>query len=245
MVMSPQFALGQAVHEVVEGLSLLPTKERFNKKLVPEFERVWEKFSGKNGGFFDIETEFKVKERGIAMVRRVETNPGPLANLAVKLNMDLPYYFLSEPDNIILCGKIDWMEYLPETDSLHIIDFKTGKVGERDDSFQLPIYVLLARNLQKRAVEKVSYWYLEYEDSVKEKEIPDIDLVEKEILNVGKRMKAARSLGRFDCPKGGCRYCEEMERVVAGEAEYVGVGGFGKDVYVLRPRETEVTSTII
>ena len=60
----------------------------------------------------------------------IEENPGPLRNLAVKIKSDLPSYWLSEEDNIMLCGKIDWLEYLKEEDAIHIIDFKTGKKGK-------------------------------------------------------------------------------------------------------------------
>src|SRR3989338_4517432 len=86
------------------------------------------------------------KKRGEEMLSYLGQNPGPLKNLAVKIKMDLPYYYLSEQDNIILCGKIDWLEYLPESDSVHIIDFKTGRGEEDKDSLQLPIYHLLVTN---------------------------------------------------------------------------------------------------
>ncbi|QQS44706.1 PD-(D/E)XK nuclease family protein [Candidatus Roizmanbacteria bacterium] len=102
-----------------------------------------------------------------------------MARKAVKIKEDLPHYWLSEEDNIILCGKIDWLEYLPETDSVHIIDFKTSKYDEDGDSLQLPIYYLLVTNTQKREVSKASYWYLERNDDLTEKELPD----EKHHLN--------------------------------------------------------------
>jgi ATP-dependent helicase/DNAse subunit B len=62
---------------------------------------------------------------------------------------DLPHYWLSEDDGIILCGKIDWLQYLPDTDSVHIVDFKTSKNKEKANSLQLPIYLLLVSNTQK------------------------------------------------------------------------------------------------
>lgn len=46
-LMSPHLALGQAVHEVLESLSYLKVSKRFSQPLVPMFERVWEKVSGK------------------------------------------------------------------------------------------------------------------------------------------------------------------------------------------------------
>jgi ATP-dependent helicase/DNAse subunit B len=47
-------------------------------------------------------------------------------NKALKLTSqdELPPRFLfSKEHNIFLSGKIDWIEYLPEDDSMHIIDF--------------------------------------------------------------------------------------------------------------------------
>ena len=148
-IMSPPLALGQAVHEVIESLSVLPAAKRMNESLVLKLDTVWEKVSGKNGGFVDIDTEHQYKTRGQEMLRRVMNHPGPIVNPAVKIKQDLPYYWLSEEDNIILCGKLDWLEYLPDTDGVHIIDFKTGKRNEDPTSLQLPIYHLLAHHCQK------------------------------------------------------------------------------------------------
>ncbi len=61
---TPPMSLGSAVHEVIEALSVLPVKSRFDEPLIPKFEIAWENFSGKIGGFFDVETEYKYKSRG-------------------------------------------------------------------------------------------------------------------------------------------------------------------------------------
>jgi len=164
-------------------------------------------------------------------------NPGPITRLAVKIKEDLPWYWLSEADEIILCGKIDWLEYLPDEDSVHIIDFKTGKNEEKAGSLQLPIYHLLVHNCQHRRVAKASYWYLGLSDELVEKELPDLDLAKTEILTIAKKMKTARKLERFKCPHGenGCWACRPLERVLRGEAELVGEDDYHHDVYVLEP----------
>ena len=69
--MSPALALGQAVHEVVESLSNIPTDKRLKESLLEKFNVVWKKVSGKNGGFLDQETEQKFKQRGENMLRRI------------------------------------------------------------------------------------------------------------------------------------------------------------------------------
>lgn len=247
-LMSPPLALGQAVHEVLESLSVLPTDKRFAQPLAPKFDEVWKKVSGKKGGFPSSEAEQKYKDRGLQMLTRVLDNPGPLKNLAVKIKMDLPYFWLSEKDNIILCGKIDWLEYLPDTESVHIIDFKTGKTDEDSKSLQLPIYHLLVHNCQQREVVRASYWYLERSDTPTEQPLPDLEKAQQRVLKIAKDIKLARQLKRFKCKhKTGCHACRPLEAVVRGDAEFVGVDAFKQDVYILKTPslEKEETSVIL
>lgn len=240
-IISPPLALGMAVHEVIESLSEIKTDLRFSEPLLDKYERAWKKVSGKNGGFFDQDTEYKYKERGRAMIERVRNHPGPVKELAVKINMDLPYYWLSEEDNLILCGKIDWLKYIPETDSVEIIDFKTSKNEEGVESLQLPIYNLLVANCQKRKVDGAWYWYLGINDELTPKELPDLIESEAKILKIGKQMKLARQLERFVCPNGdeGCRACHPYEMILKGEAEFVGQGEYREDVYVINKQSGE------
>ncbi len=239
-LVSPALSLGAAVHEVVEALSVLPTKERFNDSLIERFDELWKKkYSGKRGGFTDDDTEQRYKKQGEEMLRKLMKNPGPLENLAVKIQEDLPHYWLSEEDNIILCGKVDWLEYLPDQDAVHVIDFKTSKSEESESSMQLPIYHLLVHNTQKHDVVKASYWYLRLHEEPKERELPDLEDAHQEIMQVAKRIKTARSVGVFKCPQGtaGCYHCSSLEKIVAGKGEHVGVSGYGQDMFIL-PRES-------
>ena len=231
-LINPHLALGQAVHEVVESLSNVKTDQRFKEPLIDRFQKAWDKISGEKGGFTDKEQEHRFKQRGLEMIRTVKENPGPLKNLAVKIDMDLPHYWLSKEDQIILCGKIDWLEYLSDKDAVHIIDFKTGKNKESQSSLQLPIYHLLAHHTQKWQVDKVSYWYLQHDDSPQQQELPQLEEAEKEILKIAKKIKLARQLEKFECPQGGCRACEPLEMVIRGDAQYVGTNDYNADVYI-------------
>jgi len=247
-IISPPLALGSAVHEVLESLSVLPTEERFSTPLLEKFNKIWKKYTGKRGGFWDSSTEQRYKNRGEDMLRRVTENPGILINKAVKIQKDLPFFWLSEDDNIILCGKIDWLEYLPDTDSVHILDFKTGQKEESGSSLQLPIYHLLVHNCQQRKVVKASYWYLALNDDLTTKKLPDLEKAYDQILQIAKKMKTARALNHFKCPQGdkGCYACRNMERVVKGEGELVGVNDYGADIYILKnPKEGNNKESVI
>lgn len=239
-IVNPSLALGQAVHEVLEALSVIPVEERFSISLITKYEEIWGKFAGKSGGFTTEEEERSVKERGKRMLSLVMENPGPLKNKAIKLKQELPNYYLSEKENIILCGKIDWLEYIPEDDSLTIIDFKTGKNDESATSLQLPIYLLLVTELQKRKVSGASYWYLDRDEKPASVQLPIREAAYEKVLMQALKVKAARAKGEFLCPRGGCFACRPFEKVINHQADFVGVGSYNQDLYMLRRDEDPI-----
>lgn len=231
-------SLGVAVHEVLEGLAEFPSEERMNRDLLATYEEAWSKVTGKKGGFVSDEEEQEFKARGVAMLENVKQDPKFLVNKRIKLPRQEmnPNFYLSEEHNIILNGLIDWIEYLPD-DTLHIVDFKTGKKEESESSLQLPIYLLLCNALQKRTVSKASYWYLE-SDKIVEKELPDADTAYMDVMKVALQVKEARAKGEFACPKGegGCIHCRPYEAILAKDesVEFVGKGAFKQDLYMVR-----------
>ncbi len=233
-IVSPSLSLGIAVHEVLEGLSSLATSDRFRQSLSLTYDRVWQTVSGEAGGFSSPSLEKEVYQRGLEMLQRVQDHPGPLKNLAVKIKADLPNYYLSEKDNLILCGKVDWLEYNAETKKVHIIDFKTSRHPEKESSLQLPIYLLLATYCQKYDVEKASYWYLGLHDELTPKVLPTLAEAETQLLDIGRRIALARKLKTFKCPHGGCPACEPFERILKGDAKKVGENAvMRRDSYLL------------
>lgn len=237
-IVTPAMSLGVSVHNVLEGLANFKAEERLSRDLLSEFETQWENVSGIKGGFQSDEEEKEYKERGINMIKNVIADPRFLGNKIIKLPREKmnPNFYLSEDNNIILNGLVDWIEYLDD-DTIHIIDFKTGKKEEEDGSLQLPIYLLLCNALQKRKVSKASYWYLET-DKIVEKELPDADTAHHDVLNVALRVKDAREKGEFKCPKGdeGCIHCRPFEKILNKDPSVisVGVGGFNQDIYVVK-----------
>lgn len=233
-LMSPPLALGQAVHDTLESLSTLKTEVRFTVPLKERFETTWQGVKGKRGGFANQDEEDSYKARGEAMIKRADEHRGLLSQLAVKIKMDLPYYWLSEKDHIILCGRIDWLQYFPDSDSVQIVDFKTGTREEKADSLQLPIYYLLTKACQKRPILGASYWYLDRDDEPVAQDLPDIDLAEARILQIAKEMALARKINRLHCPqKEGCRVCKPYEAILSGQAEFVFTNNRDQDVYIL------------
>jgi len=233
-LMQPSLALGQTVHDVIDAIAVLPVEKRLEKPLMEIFEEKWKSITGSMGGFRDEKDEEGYKKRGQAMIQRVVEHPGPVLRKAIRLRDSLSWYWLSEEDNLILCGKIDWLEYLENDDSIRIIDFKTGKFDEDPDSLQLPIYFLLCANVQKRGIAGVQYWYLDKDDEPIDMPLPRYDESEKQLLEIGKRIALAKKLDRFICSqKDGCQACRPMERIIEGKAKFVGVNDYNQDVYIL------------
>jgi hypothetical protein len=212
------------------------------------FDEVWKSHSGKRAGFFNMQTEEQDRERGKDMIRRVQNHHEPLMSKAIKLPAALPRMWLSEEENIVLCGKIDWIEYMEDTDSVHIIDFKTGRNEEGQNSLQLPIYYLLASSVQHRRVSKMSYWYLDKSNDPVEQALPHPDKAKKMLYKHAKSIQLAIDLNLFKCPKGerGCMACQPYEMIIRGHAVNVGTDDRGSQVFALDPSlNASVEETII
>ncbi len=231
-IINPYLALGQVVHDVLESLLELPAEKRLEIPLKVIFEVKWRKVSGDLGGFKDASLEMEFKERGLQMLKKVEQNPGPILEKAIKIDADLPWFWLSQEEEIILCGKIDWIKYNQEDNSVDIIDFKTGKSEEDENSLQLAIYRLLLENCQKRRVRKASFWYLD-RGKIADYVLPEPSLATKKVLDIAKKIMKARLERDYLCEKGGCYACRDLEKVASGSAKFVGIGGFDKELYTV------------
>jgi ATP-dependent helicase/DNAse subunit B len=249
-IVSPALSLGIAVHSVLESLRTFKQEERFTHNLLTDLEKEWEKVHGEKGGFSSKEEEKEMKERAIKMIEKAQEYKGPLMKKTILLPQErekkLPHFYLSEKENIILCGKLDWIEYKEEDDSLRIIDFKTGKKEERDDSLQLPIYTLLLHHLQKRKVSGAAYWYLE-NNLLQEKELPSLKEAKEKVSLIAKQVKKAREEKDFLCPYGeeGCFACKPYEMIVQKKAHFVGVGEYNQDLYMIKKEGKEEKENII
>lgn len=235
-IVSPYLSLGSAVHEVLEPLAELDEEHRDSIKLAPAFYKAWAKISGEIGGFQSKEQEEEFKQRGVEMLTRVGKNRHNLAGQTTFLlekRDDLPWMWLSEDENLILCGKLDFLIRLGSK-SYKVLDFKSGSKVESDESLQLPIYSVLLTHFLGKIDIKAYYWYAALHDDPIEKEMPDPEKSRKTILEVALRVKEARLNKDFDCPRGGCIHCQDLERVANGEGKFLGLGQYGTEMYTLK-----------
>jgi hypothetical protein len=102
-------------------------------------------------------------------------------------------------------------------------------------------------NCQKRTVTKGSFWYIDRSDTPTEVPLPDLEGSAEKILKIAKQIKLQRQLSIFKCSSGdGCSKCRPLERIVKGEATFVGVNEFNhKDTYILIDTPEDLESSIL
>jgi ATP-dependent helicase/DNAse subunit B len=232
-VTKPALSLGSAVHGVLEPLSKLDAEKRFESDLTEAFDKEFAKYSGKKGGFVNQEEFELYKQRGQKMIRNVIKNKTILEHSTYNLNVELLNAWLSKNENIVICGKIDWIDKDENTGTLSVIDFKTSK-EEEENALQLQIYALLLHILDKENVNRLNYWYLDFNDALTEADLPEVKESYKHILELALKIKAAREIGTFECRRGSCYACRDYEKVFNGEAEQVGIGNFNREIYYVR-----------
>ncbi len=228
-IVSPYFSLGLSVHKVLEDLVLVPIEEREKISLKDNFNKVWSDYSGKMGGFVSQKQEKEFKKRGEKMIERVISTDF-LKRPSTQIKGGLPSIDLIPEKNIKLVGSLDWIEILPDN-SLHIIDFKTGKSKEKNDSLQLAIYNILAKEKLDKKVAKFSYWYLEKENKLTSKKMKLTDDLIESIKTKALEIKESVDGNNYPCHyNGSCFACGDFKKIFNGEAEFLKTEQ-GKDHY--------------
>ena len=255
-ILSPYSSLGSAIHLSIDELTKYKSEDRKEilKNLENIYTEIWKNnFQSEKGGFKEEKEEKIFFDKGLEMIKNLILHPNFLLNKIIKkesywkdLEMNIPNFFIDDEEEVLLCGNLDWIEYLEKDDSLHIVDFKTGQNEEKEDSSQLLIYILLLQALQKRKISKTSYWYLGKEDDIKEKKIKqaEIDELRNKIIQVGHKIKEMKNQTFkkdwreiFLCQKElngkRCFDCENFEKILKGEGKYIGPDIYKKDGYIL------------
>ncbi len=246
-IVSPYLSLGIAIHNTLEPLKEIETTNRelyIKNNLINNYKNNFDSLTGKKGGFKNKEEENEFFERGLKIMKNILKDTMILINKVIPekyfWNRDLhngfnPHFPIDIENNLILTGAIDWLEYLEKDNSIRIIDFKTGKNEEKEDSFQLPIYYLLITELdikKKYKVSEMAYWYLDSENKKiiehnNSLEIKKIDaefikkvyLIKEEIINIGKEIKKLKNENNnFKCNNEivegeGCKNCNKFEKI--------------------------------
>jgi len=146
--------MGQNVHSTLtDFLSIVPVENRTVETAEDLLRRKWRR---NREGFADSEEERQWGERALAQLRwfvntqRVDVHPLMLER----------FHEAPVSENLVLNGRIDRIDRIDDG-SLHVIDYKTGRMPEQVDSFQLLLYALILSRTLTYPVSKVSYLYLD------------------------------------------------------------------------------------
>jgi putative RecB family exonuclease len=150
----PYFTMGDHVHATLKDfLSVVPVGERNLLKLEDLLRVKWRR---NRKGFNDKEDEKRWGEKALNQLRWFAKN----IDMSVTPFMIENNHRAELTANILLKGRIDRVD--KESDgSLHIVDYKTGKMPAKINQLQLHIYALILSRKQDLPVKRASYLYLE------------------------------------------------------------------------------------
>jgi len=150
----PYFTMGDHVHATLKDfLSVVPVSERNLTKLENLLREKWRRY---RKGFNGREDEKKWGEKALNQLRRFAQNH----DVSITPFMVEDYHSAELTNTILLKGRIDRVD--KEADgSLHIIDYKTGKIPTEINQIQLHIYALILSKKLDLPLKKASYLYLE------------------------------------------------------------------------------------
>ncbi len=149
----PYFTMGDHVHAALKDFfSVVPVSERNAAKLEDLLREKWRRY---RKGFNNREDEKKWGEKALKQLRWFAQSN----DISITPCMVEDYHNAELTSSILLKGKIDRVD--KEADgSLHIIDYKTGKMPSEINKVQLHIYALILSKKQDLPIKKASYLYL-------------------------------------------------------------------------------------
>jgi RecB family exonuclease len=238
-IINPALALGQSVHDTLELFLKTPLEARNKNLLTDKFNFSWENLSGEKGGFSSLEEENIYKTRALEMLERFWKNEHFKNAEMVKI----PEFPKAELGNdLILTGKLDWLE--KEGEYYHLIDFKTGKNEEKEDSLQLPIYAVLVSNIFNSEKIKASYWYLDKDDNIVPFVLPSLEKTKENLKNKGEIVKMVRQTKSYRCQSGkeSCWACKDILAIAQGKGKLVSMDPVNRkqEIYILQKEPVPV-----
>jgi len=212
----PWLTMGQNVHATLaDFLGLIPLEKRTIETIENLLRKKWR---NNRVGFADREDERQWAERALAQLRwfvdtqRIDAQPFMLEK----------FHEAPVAEDLILTGRIDRIDRLDDG-SLHLIDYKTGRMPEPVDSFQLLLYVLILSRTLTYPVSKASYLYLDdgvwHTFSVTADNVHD---ARDKVLEVAKDIELERDYPEVTGPL--CQFCDFLEICNAGR-EFQGTTG--------------------
>lgn len=238
---NPNLTLGQNIHDILDQFLKLPIEQRTKEELERIFEVIWGLTSGEKGGFISAEEEEAYKKRAKDMIERFSRNKHFFQTEMVKIPnfLKVPLGF-----DLVLIGKVDWIE--KTQDGYKIVDFKTGKQEEREDSWQMPIYAYLVSKVLNIKNIIACYWYLDKDTDLTACVLPDLEKTLAYLKKKGEIIKMARQTNSFRCQSGkeSCWACRDYLAVVQGKGKLVSVDPVNRkqEIYILSTISSQLSA---
>lgn len=149
----PYFTMGEHVHATLKDFLSVITPEKRNYQTASQLLHL--KWARNRQGFRDREDEKKWGEKALLQlenfVRREDLSLSPF--------LVEDYHEIEIEEKLTLLGRIDRVDKKGE--SLHVIDYKTGKLKPREvDPLQLYFYALILERKFQLPVASVAYYFL-------------------------------------------------------------------------------------
>jgi len=196
----PYFTMANHLHATLQDfLSIQPVTLRTSATMKKLLTKNWRRY---RVGFRDNRDELRWQEKALTQLE------GFVSNHDVS-KQPLVMEELMEAEvtpGLTLRGRVDRIDREPD-DSLHVIDYKTGKLPQEIDWAQLELHALIASKHFTWPVRKVSYLYLS-QSLMRSTQISPGELrrVQWDVMAVAKRIARER---RFHPSVGiWCRNCD-------------------------------------
>ena len=149
----PWLTMGDNIHAALKDFLSAPVEHRTQETIETLLRKKWQR---NRQGFADEEEEKRWGERALAQVRWfAQTQEVGLTPFLLEKWHEAPI----REGHITLGGRIDRIDRLADG-SVHVIDYKTGRMPENIDTFQLLLYVLILLKTLPYPILKASYLYL-------------------------------------------------------------------------------------
>ncbi len=204
----PWLTMGSHVHTTLTRfLRDIPVEKRTVATIESLLRRNWRT---NREGFVDTEQEREYGVRALAQLRWFASTQ----ETGIKPFMLERFHEAPVGENVVLMGKIDRIDR-QDDGNLHVIDYKTGKVPENPDTFQLLQYAVILAKTLAYPVTRASYLYLEDREWRTFSIDPvDVQKTRGTVLAIARRIE--QDAEYRELVGSLCKYCDFLEICGAG-----------------------------
>ncbi|MEA3442506.1 MAG: PD-(D/E)XK nuclease family protein [Chloroflexota bacterium] len=212
----PYYTMANHVHATLYDLfSLIPPWDRTLETAKTLLQKNWRRY---RVGFRSRTDEKRWAERALGEITRFVAEQDVTA---APMMLERPIEAEVSP-GVILRGRVDRVDRQPD-DSLHIIDYKTGKLPEEIDWSQLELHALILSHTTPYLVNRLSYFYLL--PGIRESKEFDASALQQtawDVLRVAREIREEKDYNPQ--PGHGCAGCDFSRICPAKDDGYVEVG---------------------